>query len=283
MKKKILIPTDFSKNAWNAIEYAAELYKREECDFYLLHAFTVDYIAADDSMLKQPGQRHYDLAFSKAEKEMAKTLQRLSIRNVYQDHTYFTIIDYNLPLKAITQAVEIKDIELIVMGMKGETDAKSILYGSNTLDVMEDVRNCPVLVIPCNKTYVEPKEIVFATSYKTHFKKREINHLFEVAKITNAKVSVLHINKAKHLSKKQLNNKKLLEEYLDGIDYSFHWLDNVEVNEGMRNFIESKQSDMAVFINKKHSLLEKIFTRPMVREVWGNSRVPVLVLHDLRN
>ena len=29
MKKKILLPTDFSKNAYNAINYAIELYKEE--------------------------------------------------------------------------------------------------------------------------------------------------------------------------------------------------------------------------------------------------------------
>ncbi|WP_370003018.1 universal stress protein, partial [Winogradskyella sp.] len=33
----ILIPTDFSDNAWNAIEYAVEFFKNSSCNFYLLH------------------------------------------------------------------------------------------------------------------------------------------------------------------------------------------------------------------------------------------------------
>ena len=33
----ILIPTDFSDNAWNAVEYAVEFFKNSSCNFYLLH------------------------------------------------------------------------------------------------------------------------------------------------------------------------------------------------------------------------------------------------------
>ena len=47
--KKILLPTDFSSNAWNAITYALEFYKDEWCMFYLLNTYTpviyrVDYL-----------------------------------------------------------------------------------------------------------------------------------------------------------------------------------------------------------------------------------------------
>ena len=40
MRKKILLPTDFSKNAWNAILYALELYKNETCEFYIVNIFS---------------------------------------------------------------------------------------------------------------------------------------------------------------------------------------------------------------------------------------------------
>ena len=38
--KKILLPTDFSDNARNAINYALSLYKDENCKFYLLNTYT---------------------------------------------------------------------------------------------------------------------------------------------------------------------------------------------------------------------------------------------------
>ncbi|MBK5210563.1 MAG: universal stress protein, partial [Flavobacteriaceae bacterium] len=37
---KILLPTDFSENAYNAIKYAVELFENEESNFYLLNTYT---------------------------------------------------------------------------------------------------------------------------------------------------------------------------------------------------------------------------------------------------
>ena len=48
MKKKILIPTDFSKNAWGAICYALELFKNEQCDIYILNCYDVDEYTTDE-------------------------------------------------------------------------------------------------------------------------------------------------------------------------------------------------------------------------------------------
>ncbi|HER39641.1 MAG TPA: universal stress protein, partial [Salinimicrobium catena] len=37
--RKIIIPTDFSENAFNALKFAAELFKYERSDFFILHAY----------------------------------------------------------------------------------------------------------------------------------------------------------------------------------------------------------------------------------------------------
>ncbi len=268
MKKRILIPTDFSKNAWNAVAYAADLYKREEVDFYLLHAY---------------GDSQKENTAENSEKEFKKIMQHLAIKTIYQDHTYFTISLKNSLLLAIKQTVESKDIEIVVMGTKGETDSTAVFYGSNTIAAMEQVRNCPVMAIPRNIVYQDPNEIVFPTSFKTHFKRRELKHLFEISRITNAPVRILHIVKEKGLTSQQNSNKNLLEDSFDGLDYSFHWLENVEVQEGLFNFVTERSSGMIAFINKKHLLFGRIFSNPMVKQLGIYATVPVLALHDLRN
>jgi nucleotide-binding universal stress UspA family protein len=283
MKKRILLPTDFSKNAWNAILYAAELYKNVKCDFYLLNAFTEKAYDIDGLMTPKPGDKDYDLAEAYSKKELVKILKRLELHEVNPNHTYFTLSIFGTPLDVIKKAIELKDIDLVVIGTKGATDDANIYYGSNAIDVMEESRNCPVLAVPSGYSYKEPKEIVFPTSFKTHYKRRELNYLYEISKLTNAKIRILHINKEEHLSVLQNHNKDLLEDCFDGLDYSFHWLDNVGVNTGLQNFVQSRDSDMVVFINKKHSFIKTIFSSPMVNDLGYNSKVPVLVLHDLRN
>jgi len=283
MKKRILLPTDFSKNAWNAIKYASELYATENVDFFILNAFKLESYDIESILVAKPGDIEYDRALEKSEKYLRKVLNMIEIKKAYPNHTYFSMSIFDTPLNAIKTAVELKDIDLVVMGTKGSTDAKSVIFGSNTIDVMEEVRNCPVLAIPNIAKYTEPKEIVFPTSFKTHFKRRELKYLYEIAKITNSAVRILHINTEKHLTDLQKQNKDMLEEFLNGIEYSFQWLDNVSVNDGLDEFVRRRGSDLIVFINKKHAFLDSIFSRPLVKDLGTSSKIPVLVLHDLRN
>ena len=283
MKKKILIPTDFSKNAWTALSYALELYKNEKCDFYLLNVFSVNAYATDNMMVPEPGEKSYEAAKKNSEESLEKLLKKLEYRDEYTNHQYFTISTFNALIESIKEIVEKKDIDLIVMGTKGATNAMDVVFGSNTIVTMENVRNCPVLAIPPDIIYQEPREIVFPTSFKTHFKRRELQHLIEIAKITNAPIRILHVATEDELSSNQKENKALLKEYFNGIDYSFHTLNNIDVQTGLNSFVQSRDSDMIAFINKKHNFFNSIFSRPMVKELGSHAKVPVLALHDLRN
>ncbi|WP_025743240.1 universal stress protein [Aquimarina pacifica] len=283
MKKKILLPTDFSKNAWNAISYAIELYKNEVCDFYLLNAFQASGYAMESMMVPEPGEKIFDKAKAVSEKGLSKTLERISMKEENTKHKFFAVSKFNNLLDAIKDIVDKMDIEMIIMGTKGATNASSIIYGSNAILVMEKERNCPVLAIPGEITYQEPKEIVFPTDFKTRIKRRELHYLIELARISNAAIRILHISEGDALSKEQEANKKLLKEYFDSLQYTFHTLHNIGVKEGLNAFVESRESDMITFINKKHSFFGSILSQPMVKNLGNHAKVPVLALHDLRN
>ena len=284
MKRKILLPTDFSKNAWHAISYALELYKNEDCIFYILNAFHTKGYFIGSLMVPEPGENNYEAAKLESEKELAKVLDMLMFSDDGNPkHSFNTISTFNNPVEAIKKAVEEKDIEIVIMGTRGETNSKSVMYGSNAINVMEKVRNCPVLVVPLKAECILPEEIVFPTSYKTHFKKRELNYLIDIAKKCDASIRILHVLEDDELSKKQINNKKLLEEYFEGLDYSFHVMSYMSVPVAINCFVESRESDMVAFINKKHAFFGSILSQPLVKDLGSHSKIPMLVMHDLRN
>ncbi len=282
MKKKILLPTDFSKNAWNAIVYAIELYKDEACDFYILNTFTTSGYALESMMVPEPGERLYEEAKKKSEIGLGKILERLTFRDDNPDHKFFMVSQFNSLLDGIKDLIDKKDIELVVMGTKGDTDAATIIYGSNTVLIMEKVRNCPVLAIPNEASFQKPKEIVFPTDFKTNFKRRELQYLIEIAKISNAAIRILHISESDEFTEQQLGNKELLKENFENLEYSFHTLHNVDVRSGLSAFVESRGSDMITFVNRKHSFFGSMFSKPMVKNLGYHSKVPVLALHDFK-
>ena len=284
MKRNILLPTDFSKNAWYAILYALELYKREACNFYILNVFSATSNIMESLMNMEPGSELYESAKADSETGLAKVLDMIAFRDHKNPrHQFIPVTTFNNPLEAIKNIVEEKDIEMIVMGTRGETNSKKVVYGSVALNVMEKVRNCPVIVVPAEAKHHLPKEIVFPTSYKTHYKKRELNYLVDIAKTCDANICVLHVSRKAELDAKLLENKKLLETIFEDVSYSFHQLRHMEIPVAINCFIESRDSDMVAFINKKHSFFGSILTQPLVKDIAFHSVVPILVMHDLRN
>ena len=284
MRRKILIPTDFSNNATKALRYAIELYKNDSCDFYLLNVFTPSTNIMEGLMGMEPGTELYETRKLDSENGLAKSLDAIAVLGYNNPkHHFKTLSVFNNPIEAIKNIVEKKDIEMIVMGTKGETYSNTAAFGSTAIYVMEKVRNCPVIVVPLKAKSVMPKEIVFPTSYKTHYKKRELNYLIDVAEKSEATVMILHISKETELSKEQKENKQLLEEIFEDISYNSHFLSHNSVETAINVFIESRGSDMLAFINKKHAFFGSILTNPLVKHISFHTRVPMLVMHDLRN
>ncbi len=91
MKKKILLTTDFSKNAWNAIVYALELYKNYECDFYVLNTFNPPgYIKGVITL--EPGEAGYKEAKVASEYGLTNVLRMITFREENNSkHTFKTI------------------------------------------------------------------------------------------------------------------------------------------------------------------------------------------------
>ncbi len=266
------------------MSYAIELFKNEACEFYVLNVFNTTGRALERIALSRPNEKPFDLAQENSEKELAKISQRLSFRDDFNGHEFVFLSKYGDLIDSIKDIVEKKDIELVVMGTKGSTDATATVFGSNAISAMEKVRNCPVLVVPPDMIYSDPKEIVFPTSFKTHYKRRELQYLIEVARLTNAPIRILHVVEGEEeLDETQLNYKQMLEEYFDGLDYSFHTIKDVKVQTALDCFVQSRDSGMITFINKKHTFFDNLFSRPLVKELGYHTRVPVLALHDFRN
>jgi len=283
MRKKIVLPTDFSRNAWGAISYDIDLFKNESCDFYVLNVYTTKGHEMEQLMLSNPDKNISEIAEEQAEKGLNKISQRISFRDESLDHNYIYLSQENDLVSAIKDIVEKKDIELVVMGAKGKTEASNIAFGSNAVTVMEKIRNCPVLAIPPNVIFTEPNEIIFPTSFRTHYKQRELAHLVEIARITNAPIRILHVQKELALDEIQINYKALLEECFEGLEYSFHSLEDTDIQVALQFFVQSRGSEMIAFVNKKHTFFTKMFSKPMVQTIGVDPKVPLLAMHDYRN
>lgn len=220
MKRRILCPTDFSKNAQNAIEYAVKLFKNETCVFYILNTYN-----AEPYTMELAIARDLEEFREKSIGGLRVILEWLSHYGNSRNHEFHVVSECGNLLDIIKTMVDKQDIEMVVMGTQGATNSRIEIFGSQTVLAMEEIRNCPVLAIPSKTIYKEIKEIVFPTDYRTTFKRREFQYLVDIAKMSNSSIVVLNVvNKNESLDEDQVNNKNLLKDYFEDLDYSFHTL-----------------------------------------------------------
>lgn len=278
MKRRILCPTDFSKNAQNAIEYAVKLFKNETCVFYILNTYN-----AEPYTMELAIARDLEEFREKSIGGLRVILEWLSHDDNSRNHEFHVVSECGNLLDIIKTMVDKQDIEMVVMGTQGATNSRIEIFGSQTVLAMEEIRNCPVLAIPSKTIYKEIKEIVFPTDYRTTFKRREFQYLVDIAKMSNSSIVVLNVvNKNESLDEDQVNNKNLLKDHFEDLDYSFHTLKNKDVQAAINSFIESRGSDMVSFINRRHSFFGMILSRPMVKNLNYHTGIPVLALHEIR-
>ena len=280
MDNRILVPTDFSRNALNAARYAMRLYEKQNCEWYFLHVFHTEAYTTRNLYIPEPGSEEYESAKTRAEKELATLLDTLNLEFSNYRHRYHSIADSDYLSEAMKKVIAARDINLVVMGTQGATGARGVILGSNTVWAMEKIRECPVMAVPEGVVYRSLKEIVFPTDFKQPFKRKEMNFLLDLTARHEAAIRVLFVSrKGGSFSSEQLANKSLLDEILKGSAHSHHTVTDEDVAEGLRIFVESRESDMIAFINRKHFFFGSIFTRPLVKEIGYDATTPILALH----
>jgi nucleotide-binding universal stress UspA family protein len=282
MKKKILIPTDFSDNAWNATAYALQLYKGIVCEFYLVNAYNNKVPSKGDLIKENAGSLSFQGEKMKSEQGLQTILQRIQSLENNDKHTFSLHSIQDDTLSAIKTLVAKRDVEMVIMGTKGASNYKNKAFGSHTINVMENLTICPIIGVPYDAEEVDIKDIVFSTSFKTHYKRREFSHLVELATVHEANISILHVNDNNSLSKTQIESKQLLEECLEGVSYNFHEVKNSNVAVAVKGFVSGSNCDMIAFINRKHSFFSTLFNTPMVQELGMFSKVPLFIMHEIR-
>lgn len=282
MDKRILLPTDYSKNAYNAIKYAQGLYGHVQCDFYLLNAYQVSGYTLESMRVPEEGEPLYEAAKKESEEGMEHLVRMLQIQPENHRHRFHTICTFNSFVEAVAHAVRNNDIDAIVMGTKGVTGSLTRIFGTNTVRVMEYIKQCPVIAVPEDYLFVPPKEIVFPTDYRNGFQKKEISDLIEIAKLHGSRINVVHMDRDKDgkLNESEEANKKLLEDILEGTDYEIHFLPAVQLGKGIEIYLEGKGGDMVAFLNRKHTFLWTLLSNPFVKEIGFLPKVPILELND---
>lgn len=282
--KSILLPTDFSENSWNAIQYALNFFEKDYCHFYLLNVTKLnDLVLVDTSYITTQE------AIEEVHTKLSKKKLRAILKRISQEfpnnkrHKFYVLADYQFFIESIRKHVKEKKIDLIVMGTKGASGLKKMIIGSNTGDVLAKVR-CTTLVVPENAKFNNIAEIAFPTDLSFSYHIQTLQPILDILDEFSSFLRVLHINKKQEkLNRDQQRYKELLDDYFNGYKHSLHFLTNDSIEDAVQCFVQSRNIDIITMVAKNLNYFQRILFLPTVKEISYHTDVPFLVLHEQQN
>ena len=269
--KKILIPTDFSEQAENALKVAAQLAKTHKADIYLLHTLELPLQKIDplSSSANLPEAMYFmQLAHKHFETLLAKDY--LKGINVHE------IVEFYEPFRGVYQVCKKHHIDLIVMGSHGTNSFREMLIGSNTEKVVR-TSDVPVLVIKKDHPVFKIDHFVFASNFKDHYK-APYKKAIEIAELLGAKMHLLMVNTAgqfitTHDAKERMQN---FAKSFDFDNYTINIYNDINVEKGIMNFSQSIKADLIGMCTHGRQGLSHFFNGSISEDLVNNAKRPVI-------
>jgi nucleotide-binding universal stress UspA family protein len=271
--KKILVPTDFSECAENALEAAIKIATVLNAEIIILNAYSMPYTGTNvmidiSDVLKE---RSYE--------DLNKLLHKLKQSGKDKNISIHIVSEYGPAAEIIASVADTQGVDLVIMGTKGAGSLASKLLGSITSNALAKVKK-PILVVPEKAIDFDIKNIVLASDLHTQYSEK-LNALIVLAKAFSARVNILYVNT--HAEEKPAIAKAIegvkLNALLRDVDHDFVVTDNYDAEEGINQYAATHQTDVLAVIPHHYGFFERLFHRSISKKLSLHSNIPLLVLN----
>jgi hypothetical protein len=166
--------------------------------------------------------------------------------------------------------------------MKGEGITIRKIFGSTVLSLVRKSK-MPMLVVPEKAEFKPIKNLALAAEVDSKLNLSCINPLVQIGEKFHSKVYVVRVLKTHsdiidELIYRSERLSKKLEHFK--IEYKFPRADNVTF--AIEEFIATHQIDLLGVIPQHHNILERIFIKSETKELSFYTRVPMLLMPELK-
>ena len=267
---RILLPTDCSKLALECAKYALRLTEKINAEFILLHS----------DPTPRPSYSFVNKLDDLIESEALSSLDRCVTQ--ISDETGIkanitTAFKFGDPVSAINEYAQEHDVDLIIMGTKGETVIKNRLFGSVASGVLEST-TVPTLFYQINATEGVPEKILFPTDLTNI--SDEMEGLITFAEFFNAQIDVVHVH-PDMVDSTSFDEERTKLQLIATSNYphiTFNTVVNVDIIAGIHDYVEKHDPDLICMFTYKTGILEHLFQTSYTSEMSFQSTKPLLIL-----
>lgn len=271
--KKILVPTDFSDQAENALKVAAQLAKKFNSEIFLLHMLELPMELVDPVQGSSSHNLPESIFFMKlAHQRFKKLMSRpyLDGIKVYETVQFYQAFD------GIMEVSKEKNCDLIVMGSHGASGFKEMFIGSNTEKVVRS-STIPVLVIKKDHPEFKIENFVFASDGDT-VNKHTLKNAKSFAEKLGAKLHLLFINTPNNFLTTEDAHKRM-ENFAEGSgveDYEIHIYNDISVEKGILHFATTMEAGLIGISTHGRKGIAHFFNGSISEDLVNHAKIPVV-------
>ena len=274
--KTIIIPTDFSPVATNAVNYGVDMALAINASVLLLHVYNIPVAYGDVPV----ALLSVDEMKKSAEENIArlkKDLEHLTSGKlkIYAETRMGNVID---ELEDLCKKVQ---PFAVVMGSIGHSAVERTLFGSNTLTAIKHL-TFPVICVPTGKEYGKGiQKIGLACDFREVAETTPVTEIKEIVKEFHAQLFVMNVDyENRHFRPDTPEQSALLHTVLEEVKPEYHFITHKDIEDGINEFAEKNNLDLVIAIPKKHKLLQGLFKKSSTRQLVFESHVPVMCVHE---
>lgn len=266
--KTLIVSTDFSKEAENAMEYAAAMAKKMQTKVVLFNSFSIPFHAANSIL---PASAFQELI------DHNKSI--LKARAVKLSETYGIEVGYEAGLmdlsRELDELIARHNAGLVVMGMAAKSMEQD-LFGNTTTSAMLKLKY-PVLAIPYGAKFNGIKKILFACD-ELH-DKMVLNKIRDLATSLEAEIEIFHVGKHVERLNEQtgmIASDRDIEEVLENVPHSYKNVESGKVIKEIEQEVLKISADLLIMVPHKYGFLQSLLHRSKTRVMASRNCVALL-------
>ncbi len=268
--KKIVVATDYSAEAENAMLYAAAIASDRK---YELVLFSLQNISFHAKNARLTGDAFSEQLLKK-QKKLEELGSKLETDYKISVIAHFATGDF---YEELSRCIEMHEADLVVVGM-AQKSVEQDLLGNTTTKILSELK-LPVLAIPLSAKYKGIKNILFACDIVRGVHKKVLDDIKELSLDFNARVEVFHVTERINEWDDKKNVKENIEQVEKGLSGTSYYYKNVSSNEiikAIKDEIELISADMLIMVPYKYGFWDAIVHRSKTRMMASGNNIPLL-------
>ncbi|MCB0401676.1 MAG: universal stress protein [Flavobacteriales bacterium] len=267
--KRILVATDYSEPANNAVEYAAQLARAFKAELVLFNVFKMS-IHASNAMVSTTS---IEIQKEKNKHRLLEQAREINERFGINVDCEIGKDDTVESLKKITGH---HPVNLVVMGIQSGLVAYK-MFGNTTTAAIKLMR-FPLLVVPNQVTFQGINKIMYACD-ETYLKDgRELSTIKKLTTTFGAQLEVFHVLTNHKEGDKNKVLEDLLDELLSDVIHTYRYVHNPSVYDGILAGLDQNPADLLVMIHHKPGFMEALVKGSHSSQMTVNTHLPLLVI-----